>query len=856
MRKNNNFLFLLLILGVSCSKRTPESLITKWENKIEKDVSIHRAFASSPDGQCFKNIFTVDSLKAEVKALEKKFSAAEKVKGSWKHLNLAKLPVAQANFLKSYGDKLGNLKDKDSIDYSGCNDVPCIFNKIYKQDEHVAGYVHYLWYLKLGHLLSADNMVPDQKSATPGTYNEKEFLLSDYLYSDKELFGLWRLTHMLKAPHTTLKYLKEVQRVPRGQSFEGYSSSTCGLASSTGWILLNDGCLTVYGGQMDTGYLYQAVTHEINHQIDYEQGRGGRSFYRSQKQDYLDVSGLYLNEYVDADGKQVRQWAHKPGIKLISGYAGTSPAENFAESLALFRVEGDHARKSITADHFGFVSKEYYGTRSFETEALFKSWIKDYDIEIGKLVFKSFVDCNAEKGSTKSTYFKASDFSTPTLPGMLNCLANSGKEIAESFKTKISLNEPDGCLAMNNYTHKDKWPTLIKEHLKKSFDKYLIDLQNDKDYLARIQNYYAELNDKTIAREAYISCYGESNEESCYADEIQKKAFSKASVLNLSSEQTQEMAEMYVSFHPYSIIQEEVRISYKNFVASNLELIREESSKIWDGCSSINQNDAEKPTGNLFQVGSGYMISSMYNCLNATIPDGVKHVVRSLEVSGAKLENAKEELILLAEVKPHVISWLQENYLVEKQTELARSLDAIEKDQGRVRRELLSDFSWVKNVLDSDKILIDCKREGYEKLAFKPLYHLNSDLFSDYVGNKSCAGISQTKEFSDWLNNSKEQFNEKVSIGLETKITEAGFARSEVCLKEYPMDTMVNKVRYRKHREACLVDEWPKLEEQVLAEAMKDPLVLKFEMSKESLRGKLESNRRRLQIRIIKEKFN
>jgi len=121
---------------------------------------------------------------------------------------------------------------------------------------------------------------------------------------------------------------------------------------------------------------------------------------------------------------------------------------------------------------------------------------------------------------------------------------------------------------------------------------------------------------------------------------------------------------------------------------------------------------------------------------------------------------------------------------------------------------------------------------------------------------RACQGVSETKEFSVWLNNSKDVFNDKVSTGLESKITEAGFARADACLKDFPMDSAINKIRYRKQREACLIDEWPKLEEKILTEAMADPLVIKFQMSKESLKEKLEANRRRLQVRIIKEKFN
>lgn len=116
--------------------------------------------------------------------------------------------------------------------------------------------------------------------------------------------------------------------------------------------------------------------------------------------------------------------------------------------------------------------------------------------------------------------------------------------------------------------------------------------------------------------------------------------------------------------------------------------------------------------------------------------------------------------------------------------------------------------------------------------------------------------INESTEYQQWLNSSKETFNDKVAAGLDDKILDLGYARANECLKQYPIDTTINKIKYRKQREACLMDEWPRLEAKVLEDAMKDPLVKKFQMSPEVLRGKVETNRRRLQVRILKEKFN
>lgn len=856
MQKTNSILLLLVIAAAGCTQKKSDTLITRWEKNVAVETAVERALASAPQGQCLRDVFTVETLKAEVKDLEKKFNSAPKVSGTWKHLDLSKLPVPQANFLKTYGSQLGDLKDPESIDYSTCSDVPCIYNKIYKKDDAVFGYVHYLWYLRFNHMLSADNMSPSQSSKVAGEYNGKIHTLEKYLWSDSEIYAFWRLSRMLKTPHTTLSYLKEIQRIPKGEGFEGKDmAGACGLAYSQGWILLNDGCLWTSAGK-DSGYFYQAVTHEINHQLDFQQGRGSREFYRSHKQDYLDLTGFFLTEYVDEKGVTRSKWNLKPGAKLPTGYGGTAPQENFAEALSIFRHDGDLTKKNVTSDHYAFVSKNYYQDRFFEKESLIKTWIQEYSSETGKSIFKSVVDCSKETASPKSTYFKSSDFSSPVLPGMLNCFGNDALQLSKDLKAQLSLEQPEGCTVMTDSTAVSKWDIHIKEHLRLSYDKYLSELQKDKEYLARIQQYYAQLADKTIARNSYINCYNEASEENCFADEIAKAAYEKAQLLRLPPEQTQEMADMYVSYHSFQSIESETKQLYQSFVSANMELIRKEADETWESCLSLPHNDDQSPSGSLFTVGDGYMISSFYNCLNEKIPESIKQSIRQFSIDGVNLQNAKEELILTRNVQPELIKLLKIKYTEAREKEVNDAFDYMSGDQGALRKQILANFDWVKNVIDNEQILQDCKKEGYKLITFLPLYAQKSGLFGKYLEQNSCVNINATPEFNQWLESSKESFNDKVATGLEDKILEQGMNRANECLKQYPIDSTINKIRYRKQREACLIDEWPRIENKVLEDASADPLVKKFQMSKEVLKGKIETSRRRLQVRILKEKFN
>ena len=73
MIKNNSFLLTALLLSVSCSERTPKTLISQFEIKNNSEKVLERALASSDGERCLQDIFTVETLKNEIQELETKF---------------------------------------------------------------------------------------------------------------------------------------------------------------------------------------------------------------------------------------------------------------------------------------------------------------------------------------------------------------------------------------------------------------------------------------------------------------------------------------------------------------------------------------------------------------------------------------------------------------------------------------------------------------------------------------------------------------------------------------------------------------------------------------------------------------
>jgi hypothetical protein len=859
-----HLLVILLFISCSRSKNSPY-LFTHLEEKAQSDLGVAQRAVANVDGtKCLKDVFSVDLLKAEIKELEKKFSSGTKLSGRWKHLNFADLPIPQANFLKTYGDKIGDLNNPSAFDYSGCKDVPCLFNKIYGKDDQVAGYVHYLWYLKMGNLLAATNNVYQSKSQTkPGIYNGKTFAVSSYLYRDKELYGFWRLLMMMRGPHTNLASFTEIHRVPQGESFDfeveerakggGGLGETCGLAYSSGVVILQDLCLGLYD-DWENGNFYESILHEFSHQVDYDEGRKLRKTYRSSEQDYLDVSYFYLKEYKDESNQTVRQWEHKEGIKLVSSYSGTSPAENFAETVSYFRVDGSKTKSSISSDHWDFVSKNYYANKSFEKKKLMEQWITAKSSSLAQASFKAVSECSNSSKAYASTYFNKSDFVTSLVPSMIHCLGAKAQEASVDLMSQIKVNDPDGCKVLTASDAIGVWNPLIKKELLMAMEKYLMELKSDANYFAKIQGFIDEIPDRGMASRAYLGCASPEGEVSCYQDSVMKLALEKLAPLNLPAGHSDDLAKLYLNGHPFDETKQYLRGYYKSFVASHKAQITTEALEVWTKCTAGSPHDEATPSGTKFSLGDGYLVSSIYNCLNSEFSEAVRLIVQNLSVGDITVQHPKEEMILSEEVAPELQKGLMNIYLEMRESERDAVSDYIATDKGKLRSEIAADFTWVKDVLSSSALVRDCQKLALSKIQFPVLYETRGIAFSRLV-EQSCKNIQESPEYNTWLDQSKSIFKDKSVVGLENRILELAKMKAKSCLVQYPVDTNVNRLKFKVDRENCLLGEWKQIEGTSIQEFETDPLVVKFKIDVSAVKLQLEVNRRRQQLKVMKEFF-
>lgn len=697
-------LFILLgfvLIGLSL-KEESSSLIS--HKKVEGPI---RQMANDNAGKCMRDLFSAEYLKKEVQELESAMDT-NRFQGKWKHLDLAKLPTTAAEFLSKHGDKLGD--PKEPLAYETCEDVPCLYNLVYGTPDGVAGYVHYLWFLRTGVYLAADNLISNQAVPVGGQYNGKFIPLSSYLYEEDELYGWWRLSKMLRAPLATLTYLKEIQRVPRGEKMEGANHVACGLAHSDGWINLSDQCLIVYQ-RSDSGHFFASTIHELSHELDFEMGmRHNDEFYRSHWEDFIRISGFELREYRTPEGQQVRQWILKPEARLVTAYGRNSPQENFAELLAYFRTDGDGTKNKVNKDSWDFAAGFFQG-KNFQNFNLAESWTKEASLRKTKDILKSVVSCQ-----------------TP------QCLNQAMTLLANEEMGRIRSQEPDGCKVLNHPQIGQTMPGKLASSFKQTAE--TLSEAAGPEIRENILQHFDEIMSPGAAYESFFACHNSDKE--CFEDKVSAK---KTPELSQFGESGELLLDAYIATYPMEKITEEVTGFYQSLIASRERIMKLKSDELWESCKKIPHSDSVPPTGSDYVVTEGYMLSSFYNCLNRGFNSSLHSSLDAIKLREFTPKNPEERAFILSLMKPRFTGMFDDQLRSGRAYEL-KYRDRFTEQQGAwLWSAMRRNRYWMPRGRPTrEEIVSACKDAAVKSIGGDHFFHLKKDLYKDLL-EKTCKDI-------------------------------------------------------------------------------------------------------------------
>lgn len=875
--KRNNYLFIAsMLLAISCSpssQNQEKSLAELWQKDHLKDESsLIRSLASTSSNagknSCLENFFNVETLKKEVQEKESQFKLSTS-EGSWKHLNYSQLPLPQANFLMKYGKSIGDLRNPESIDYSSCTNLVCIFNKIYGKDEnYIAGYVHYLWYLKFRNYLSADNFVDGQNSPSPGIYRQLEHPFASYLYSEEELYGFWRLTHLLNEPFTTLSEFKEIQRLPRGQKLEGMDDNTaaCGNASGNSYIRLGDGCLKFNSANKEEGFFYIGALHEIAHLLDYDAAKKNRlgpayavSGHNSERAEYSNFIGFTKQFQTLPDGSQSYAWYLDPSIKVVRDYARTSPVEHFADTIAYFRFDGDHTEKEIDPKVYNWVKDNYFHGNTFSKKKQRELVLNKYiDKKNADLLF-AVLECEGSKGNTGSYYLNSTHFPKQKISYQkLSCLSEKAERLKDKISAEVSLYELEGCHNTKESEYLvGGWYSQLREGLTSRILLYTNFLLQTPSLTAHINTLKSILTSASIANTAFLECYKDSfqnNVSQCYQEKIEMRLSSRLSEIQVSQEFVQQFRSLYVEAYPYSDVVEKLLLAYQSILDTHQEKIKIQAEDLWNTCKSIQHDDKEEHIGTTF-IAKGYLVSSFANCINANIKESIQKTLEEINYEGTYIRYASEELIFKELITPRFLSELESLHKEATEEENKGLSEQFLQVSSPIKEQLLSDLSWLPSLENLKNVVVKCRNESLKKIDFLPLYHIKRDVFSKDIEIGICIELIKDQRFQEHYKKTKEETQTVIYSQINLLLEKYAKEKALKCIDKIPGSSGVAKKLAKLPRKACLSYNWSDVTEQTIQDLSKAPEMSKFKISVDSLASEINSREENIKKMIEDEYF-
>jgi hypothetical protein len=689
----SNFWFLFCLLA--CTPQQEQKVVSHKWLEGRNEFATMRTPASGDNPSCRHELFNLAEVKREALHYESQLNTGKKIIGDWKHLELKKLPIPQAKLLKEIGDDLGDLNHPGENDYSDCQDAICVINKVYKSKDGLEGWMTYLWYLKMGYRLSLKNKIYEQKDSAPGSYDGKVYPLNDYLFSRDELYAFWRMSHALTSPFKNLPKMIEIQRIPRKSKIEGRGAA-CGLAWSSGYVQVNDACLSFWGDK-DTGFIYEGVTHELGHQIDYQFAEDIKSSgsYYSHVGTWKEIGGWSQTEYFDEERKEtVQEWVSTlRNDQFVREYARTSPAEHFADTIAYYRYSGDTTKRKIPTDVYEHLQKKVFDGLEYDRSGLFNQFEKDLTILLAPATFKAVIEC--DQNPIASAWTKPLDENAFPFALDVNsrrCLREKLNSLIKQSVVEAKLNHVNGCSALKSNEKVAAFGTQMEGVFLKQMLAHMKIARENQKYYKNINELYHSLVQRTDSLKIMTSCYGQSDERKCYDEKNMEfvQLLIPDDYVN-DSQLIRDLQKMYLDSTMFDNVRAENMKLHQDFLITQTTLIDQAAANLWGFCLSKGMSNTSPPIAGSFSVAEDWMVSSQFNCLNREIPDVAKRVVSEMSFKEMRIIDHQESLLLLDLTTPTLVKELSRIYQIEQQKE---ALEIKERCASEPQSKLSQEFRY------------------------------------------------------------------------------------------------------------------------------------------------------------------
>jgi hypothetical protein len=197
----------------------------------------------------------------------------------------------------------------------------------------------------------------------------------------------------------------------------------------------------------------------------------------------------------------------------------------------------------------------------------------------------------------------------------------------------------------------------------------------------------------------------------------------------------------------------------------------------------------------------------------------------------------------------------------EIQPQLEQNCASIDDEMNKIaaseltsfQERLEASFEWA-TVSTNERLIADCQKQALTFLSPANRYHQSPAIYLPSL-KSICSKIDSSPAYAAWIQTQSAGLEEKVFTQLMIDIEARADQQALSCVEEYPVDTQLNRMRFKKLRDNCLMENWSSLEAAAISNAKKDPLVQRVNLSFDNINIRISTDRRRLQLKIIKKHF-
>lgn len=292
---------------------------------------------------------------------EKNFSKAAKKTSTVAGLKLS----GTADELKFLKQMLGDKPTTSWNKAAECQTVLCALTKVYDSEENAKRVLNIA--KRNGYIVSASRDFNVENKDVGQLFSADEITTIDHAYKK------------LPANFSKLKTLDKLKRMPDGYGKPGSPNAAAyarpgfksSYYSSEGEIVFISSAFST-----DKSWAPMVAVHELAHHLDFAKS-DKHQFGISESPEFMKISGWKLEKkYETKEGKKVliEKWNRPEDKSFVRDYAGTEPAEDFAEAVAYYVYEPEKLRE-LDPEKYEFIKKKIFAGQEF---------VDDIDLKVSK----------------------------------------------------------------------------------------------------------------------------------------------------------------------------------------------------------------------------------------------------------------------------------------------------------------------------------------------------------------------------------------------------------------------------------------------------------------------------------------